>query len=115
MSQLHMMVTVTSRKVTKKFTDFYKEIGLEVSFLTLGTGTASSEILDYFGLDGSEKTLFFHIITDEKWKEVKRQLRVKMSIDVPGIGIAFTVPLSSIGGTKALNYLTAGQEFVKGE
>ena len=115
MSLLHMMVTVTSRKVTKKFTDFYKEMGLEVSFLTLGAGTASSEILDYFGLDGSEKTLFFHIVTDTKWKEVKRQLRVKMNIDIPGIGIAFTVPLSSIGGAKALNYLTAGQEFVKGE
>ena len=38
-----------------------------------------------------------------------------MSIDIPGIGIAFTVPLSSIGGMKALNYLTAQQDYVKGE
>lgn len=115
MSQLHMMVTVTSRNLTKKFTNFYKELGLEVSFLTLGDGTASSEILDYFGLDGSEKTLIFHVVTLSKWKEVKRQLRLKMSIDIPGIGIAFLVPLSSIGGSKALNYLTCGQDFVKGE
>lgn len=115
MSQLHMMVTITSRNLTKRFTDFYKEQGLEVSFLSLGTGTASSEILDYFGLDGSDKTLIFHIVTDEKWKELKRELRRKMNIDIPGIGIAFLVPLSSIGGVKALNYLTSGQDFVKGE
>ena len=115
MSQLHMMVTITSRNLTKRFTDFYKGLGLEVSFLSLGTGTASSEILDYFGLDGSDKTLIFHVVTDTKWKEVKRELRMKMNIDIPGIGIAFLVPLSSIGGAKALNYLSCGQDFVKGE
>ena len=38
-----------------------------------------------------------------------------MNIDIPGIGIAFLIPLSSIGGIKALNYLTAGQDYVKGE
>ena len=115
MSQLHMMVTITSRNLTKRFTDFYKGLGLEVSFISLGTGTASSEILDYFGLDGSDKTLIFHVVTDTKWKEVKRELRMKMNIDIPGIGIAFLVPLSSIGGAKALNYLSCGQDFVKGE
>ncbi len=115
MSQLHMMVTITSRNLTKRFADFYKGLGLEVSFLTLGSGTASSEILDYFGLDGSDKTLIFHVVTDTKWKEVKRELRIKMNIDIPGIGIAFLVPLSSIGGAKALNFLSCGQDFVKGE
>ena len=115
MSELSMMVTITTRKHTRKFVQFYEEMELPVSFITLGTGTASSEILDYLGLDGSEKSVIFHIITDTKWKEVKRQLRLKMSIDIPGIGIAFTVPLSSIGGMKALNYLTAQQDYVKGE
>ena len=115
MSELSMMVTITTRKHTRKFVQFYEEMNLPVSVITLGTGTASSEILDYFGLDGSEKSVIFHIITDTRWKEVKRQLRLKMNIDIPGIGIAFTVPLSSIGGMKALNYLTAQQDYVKGE
>lgn len=115
MSELHMMVTITNRNLTKRFTSFYSQLGLNISFITLGNGTASSEILDYFGLDGSEKSVLFHIVTTEKWKEVKRQLQVKMKIDIPGIGIAFLLPLSSIGGKKALNYLTSGQDFVKGE
>lgn len=115
MSELSLMVTITSRKVTRRFLRFYEEMELPVSFNTLGNGTASSEILDYFGLDGSEKSVLFHVITDSRWKEVKRQLRLKMNIDIPGIGIAFLIPLSSIGGIKALNYLTAGQDYVKGE
>ena len=115
MSELNMMVTIIERNQTKKFTAFYSELGLDISFVSLGTGTAASEILDYFGLDGSDKSVLFHIVTDTKWKEVKRQLQVKMKIDIPGLGIAFLIPLSSIGGKKALSYLTAGQDFVKGE
>ena len=115
MSELSMMVTITTRKHTHNFVDFYNGMDLPVSVITLGNGTASSEILDYFGLDGSEKSVLFHIITDTKWKEVKRQLRLQMNIDIPGIGIAFLVPLSSIGGMKALSYLTAQQDYVKGE
>jgi len=115
MHTLSMMVTITSRNLTKRFVRFYEEMGLPVSVITLGAGTASSEILDYFGLDGSEKSVLFHVVTEEKWKEVKRQLRLNMNIDVPGIGIAFLVPMSSIGGSKALRYLTAGQDFAKGE
>lgn len=115
MSALSLLVTITSRNLTKKFVNFYEGMDLPVSVITLGNGTASSEVLDYFGLDGSDKSVIFHVVTAEKWKEVKRQLRLKMNIDIPGIGIAFLVPLSSIGGMKTLNYLTAGQEFVKGE
>ena len=115
MSELYLLVTITSRNLTKNFTVFYEEMGMPVSVITVGCGTASSEILDYFGLDGSEKSVLFHFITDTTWKTVKRQLRLKMKIDIPGVGIAFLVPLSSIGGAKALSYLTCGQEFVKGE
>ena len=115
MSELYLLVTITSRNLTKRFTTFYEEQGLPVSVITVGYGTASSEVLDYFGLDSSEKSVLFHFVTDTTWKSVKRQLRMKMQIDIPGIGIAFLVPLSSVGGKKALNYLTCGQEFEKGE
>lgn len=35
-----------------------------------------------------------------------------MRIDIPGRGIAFTIPLSSIGSKKVLQYLTVGQNVV---
>lgn len=115
MSQLSLMITIIARSLTKKFLYFYQKQGLEISYITVGSGTAVSEVLDYFGLDGSEKALLFSVVTDKKWHEVKHGLQRKMNIDLPGIGIAFLVPLSSIGGKKALNYLTCGQEFIKGE
>lgn len=115
MSELYCMVTITDRSLTKRFDSFYRDNGLEVSYITVGVGTAASEILDYFGLDGAEKCVLFHVVTGEKWSTVKQGLQRKMKIDLPGCGIAFTIPLSSIGGKKALSYLTCGQEFSKGE
>ncbi|MBE6759075.1 MAG: P-II family nitrogen regulator [Ruminococcaceae bacterium] len=115
MSRLYMMVTITDRNHAKKFTSFYAESGLDVSLGTLGHGTAASEILDYFGLENNEKAVLFHIVTDETWASLKKALRTQMKIEIPGTGIAFTIPLSSIGGKKALNYLTANQTYVKEE
>ena len=115
MHQLYLLTTIIDRKLTRRFAAFYESQNLPVSVTTLGSGTAASEILDYFGLDGSEKSVMFHVVTGTTWKTLKRELQLQMKIDVPGIGIAFLVPLSSVGGKKALNYLTAGQDFVKGE
>ena len=115
MNQLYLLVTIVDRKLTRRFAAFYEQQNLPVSVTTLGSGTAASEILDYFGLDGSEKSVMFHVVTGTTWRSLKRELQLQMKIDVPGIGIAFLVPLSSVGGKKALSYLTAGQDFVKGE
>ncbi len=113
MSELYMMITITDRKLAKKFNTFYSEYGLEVSINTLGHGTAASEILDYFGLENNEKAVMLHFVTDETWLTVKKALQTQMKIEIPGTGIAFTIPVSSVGGKKTLNYLTAGQSYIK--
>ena len=115
MNELYMLVTIMDRKFIRKFSSFYDEMGLFVSTVTLGAGTASSQVLDYFGLDGSERSVMFHFVTKANWKKVKRQLQLQMKIDLPGVGIAFIIPISSIGGKRTLEYLKSGQEFVKGE
>lgn len=115
MSRLYMMVTITDRNRKKKFEEFYKKNEHMVFFTTLGRGTANSEMLDYFGLEESEKVIILSVVTEETWKKLRREMIVKMQIDVPGTGIAFIVPVSSIGGKKVLQYLIGGQEFEKEE
>ena len=104
MSRLYMMVTITDRNRKKKFEEFYKKNEHMVFFTTLGRGTANSEMLDYFGLEESEKVVI-----------LSREMIVKMQIDVPGTGIAFIVPLSSIGGEKTLHFLIQSEKFEREE
>lgn len=115
MSELYLMVTIINRKQTKKFTKFYKSQGVQVMLSTIGSGTAVSEILDYFGLEASEKTVLFSFVTEPLWQKLRQGLQRKMNIDVPGTGVAFTIPMSSVGGKRSLLFLTANQEFIKEE
>ena len=115
MSKLHLMTTIINRNQIKKYYNLYKEDELQVMFITLGRGTASGDILDYLGLESTEKAVIFSVLEEERWSGIKKDLRQKLQIDAPGEGIAFLVPLSSIGGKKTLQFLTANQEFQKEE
>ena len=114
MSEVYMMITITSRQKLPAFLAFYEK-KLPVGFVSLGYGTVKDEILDLLGLDRSEKAVCLHTVTGEVWKETKGHLRRKLYIDMPDTGIAFIVPMSSIGGKRELAYLTAGQDYRKGE
>ena len=46
MSELYLMATISDRNQSRRFLAFYKEYGISVTFLTLGRGTAASEVLD---------------------------------------------------------------------
>ena len=115
MNGLYLQVLITTRKLADEFTAFYEKRGWSVSVISAGHGTAASEILDYFGLEGTEKSLLFYVLPGGEWKDLKRELRLTMKLDVPGVGIAFLIPLSSIGGKKALSYLISGKDFQQEE
>lgn len=109
MSSLYWMVTITDRRTTDAFLKLYNEHGVNVSMRTVGAGTAIKETLSTLGLEKTEKAVLFAIVTADTWPKIQKDLRRKMHIDVPGTGIAFTIPLSSIGGKKALMFLTEHQ------
>lgn len=115
MGKLYLMITIVDRKVGRKYMELYKESGQNVMFSSLGAGTAASDILDYMGLEATEKVVFFSMQEESSWLLVKKQLQKKMKIDAPGGGIAFLVPFSSIGGKKALQFLLESQNYQKEE
>ena len=105
MGNLYLMTTIVDRKIVEKYLQLYRENNLHIMYLTLGYGTASNEIMDYLGLDSTEKAVAFSVLEEETWNVVKKQLQKKLKIDAPGGGIAFVIPLSSIGGKKTLQFL----------
>ena len=115
MGKLYLTTTIVDRKNGVKYEKLYKESGPEVTFMTLGAGTARGDVLDYLGLEATEKTVIFSVQEEEGWLALKADLRHKMQIDAPGGGIAFTIPLSSIGGKRTLQFLLAKDEYHKEE
>ncbi|MCI9163206.1 MAG: P-II family nitrogen regulator [Lachnospiraceae bacterium] len=115
MTELYLMITVSDRNQARRFMAFYREYGITVALVTFGRGTTTSEILDSFGLEAAEKAVIFAFVTGTEWKNIKHGLQKQLRIDIPGSGIAFIVPVSSIGGKKQLQFLTEGRGFEKGE
>lgn len=115
MSELFLMVSILDRNRAKNFLTLYETHGITVNFVSLARGTAANDVLDMFGLESHEKMLVSSIVTRDVWRQVKYDLQQKLNIDIPGHGIAFIVPLSSIGGRRQLEFLTEHQNFVKGE
>ena len=71
--------------------------------------------MDYLGLESTEKAVAYSVLESESWENIKKQLQKKLQIDAPGGGIAFIVPLSSIGGKKTLQFLLESQDYKKEE
>ena len=115
MSEVSFMITITERAREKAFIRLYSEHGVDISFITYGNGTATSKVLNTFGLEASEKAVMGSFITTENFAPIKKDLQRRFHIDVPGTGVVFVIPLSAMGGKKQLNFLLGSQEYVRGE
>ena len=101
-TELYLMITVTGRDRLADFVTLYKDKGLDLHLISLGVGTAAESYMRLLGLDETEKMICMTIVTGRKWLEVKKAMSVRLRIEAPGVGIAYVIPLSAIGGKREL-------------
>ena len=109
MSLLNIFISITTGEFSEKCHAMYRAHGLEVMLSTLGKGTADSKLFDYLGLETSDKRLQMLPVTEENGRELLREFRRAVHYEKRGSGIAFILPISSIGGRTILEYMTGGQ------
>ena len=80
MGNLYLMTTIVNRKDAKKYVEIFNKNNLHVMYLTLGTGTASNEILDYMGLDSLEKAVAFSVVEESLWVKIKKRMEKDLKI-----------------------------------
>lgn len=98
-----LMITITDRSRGVEFASWFQEQGIPLVLAALGRRTASTEILDYLGLEATEKVVL--MLAAPQSRRLVRRAERELWLDIPGRGILMTVPLSSIGGAKARDYL----------
>ena len=90
MYSLSILVTVVARADARRFLGFFKEEKVNCLTMTVGRGTASGEMLDYFGLKDSEKMIIIGTIDWHDWPKLCRKLLRKMGLEAPGTGVSFS-------------------------
>ncbi len=97
-SLIKLMVTIVERGKGERIAELCLREHLHFHFICLGLGTASSEILDYFGLGETAKDVVISMVPDYKVPELMPMISEQMQLKKPGRGIAFTIPLCGISG-----------------
>ncbi|MDR2069630.1 MAG: hypothetical protein LBP71_07165 [Spirochaetaceae bacterium] len=77
-------------------TRIFEEEKVRFHFISKGTGTASSDILDLLGIGSSDKAVVLCLEQEIMAPVLMQEVRKKIGRQNPGVGIAFTIPLSGI-------------------
>jgi len=101
------MIVITDRSRGGEFASWFQAQGATLILSALGQGTAATEVLDYLGLEATEKAVLL-LAAPRSGRLVRRAAR-ELWLDVPGRGILMAVPISSVGGARARDYLLSWQ------
>lgn len=109
MKNLYWFVTIIQRSDAREYEEFYLRHDVNVTYSIPCNGTAHAKTLNVLGLERTEKTMMFSVVTHETLQTLKKRLTLDMKIDLPNRGVAMAIPLSGMGGMQAMEYFTSGQ------
>ena len=96
--RLKLLVTIIDRGKGDGAVEIFRRHGLQFDYLCMGLGTASSLILDYFGLSETEKDVVLTLVPEDQVAQVMEAADRRFQFRSPGRGILFTLPLSGVSG-----------------
>ena len=102
-----LMITITDRSRGGEFASWFQAQGASLILGALGRGTATTEVLDYLGLEATEKAVL--LLAAPRSSRLVRKAARELWLDVPGRGILMTVPIASVGGARARDELLQWQ------
>lgn len=112
---LSMLVTIVDRGKGDAVAELLRHEGVLLHYIQLGHGTAQKGILSLLGLKDTDKDVVFSFVRSGVAARSMRRLSYALEMDLPGRGIAFTIPVGSVGGAQTLHYLMGEEKPVTSE
>ena len=103
---LQLLITIVDRGKGETAASLLAREGVLCHHILLGRGTAHKDILDILGLGVTDKDVLLSVLQVEAMRGARERLSHALQLDLPGRGIAFTLPIGSVGGVRALQYLS---------
>ena len=93
---IKLIVSFVGRGQGNGLARFYAEHHVSINFQSIGTGTASSELLDVLGIGSSEKDVIFSLASRENARRLMNRLNDNLPGSVHAKGIVFMMPITGI-------------------
>jgi hypothetical protein len=104
--RLKLMISIVARDQGNRVVKELRDLGVTFNMESIAYAAVGSDLADIFGLTESDCDIVFSVVTDSKAKAAMSMVEYKFSLDDPGTGLAFCVPLSGVGGPLSLKYLS---------
>lgn len=93
---MRFLVFIADPSVASKAEKIFRHAGVRIQYRCYGRGTATSDVLDYFGLEGSDKEILICVMPKDIAKRLVEKLTNVLYLREPGNGIAFTLPVDGV-------------------
>ena len=115
MHDLCLLCVIVKRDQDEHLHSFFRAHQIDAVTSLLCQGTATKKLLNLLGLEETEKCFTFVMTARPRAKKLLSALISDLGLDMPGQGIAFILPVGSIGGASSLRHFTEGQNIILGE
>ena len=112
-NKVKILVSIIGKEEEGKLAATINEFCTAMHFSGLGHGTARSHHRSYFGFDDIDKRATFSLIPESLDRKILSALNRELKLYLPGRGIAFTMPLSTISSIVEEPILTAAEKDAK--
>ncbi len=112
-NKVKILVSIIGKEEEGKLAATINEFCTAMHFSGLGHGTARSHHRSYFGFDDIDKRATISLIPESLDRKILGALNRELKLYLPGRGIAFTMPLSTISSIVEEPILTAAEKDVK--
>lgn len=102
---LKLLLTIVDRGKGDAVAQLLRQEGVMIQFIALGAGTANKGLLALLGLKDTAKDIVASFVRGGTASRAMHRLNHVLEIDLPGRGIAFTVPIGSVGGRETMQHL----------
>ena len=102
-----LLITIVDRGKGQTATKLFDRKVPVMDYIIPGHGTAKKEILNLLGLGETHKDVVISLMPAALAETAIKRLQVVLQFDRPGSGIAFTHPIGSIGGQRAISLLNS--------
>ncbi len=108
-SALKTLFIIIERSKADKLTETLASCGVNYQHEVFALGTARTGFLEVIGIGETEKMLVIGTIKAEQVEIVRNVLNQNFGFNKSGAGIAFTIPISAVGGEASMFILAGGQ------
>ena len=112
MHDLCLLNVIVKRDHDEQLVAFFQEHGVNTATTLLCQGTAGKKLLSLLGLEETEKIFLYVMTTRSRAKKLMAGMVSQLGLNMPGNGVAFTVPVGSIAGVSSLKHFTDGQNMI---